>query len=94
MHRTLRTGLAIFVLAVVPVGGLVAECAPYVTSSFKDGPHSGTLTGTESVTYSISGGGLGYTGSYSVTYDVGYYKMADGSMKKLDCRTYKEATMI
>jgi hypothetical protein len=94
MHRTLRTGLAIFVLAVVPVGGLVAECAPYVTSSFEDGPHSGTLTGTESVTYSISGGGLGYSGSYSVTYDVGYYKMEDGSMTRLDCRTYKEATMI
>lgn len=94
MHRTLRAGLATLALTVLPLGGLLAECAPYVTSSFEDGPHGGTLQGTERVTYTLSGGGLGYTGSYSVSYDVGYYEMEDGSTMKLDCRTYKEAKLI
>ena len=38
MHRTLRAGLAMSLLAMIPMGGLVAECAPYVTSRFEDGP--------------------------------------------------------
>jgi hypothetical protein len=72
-------------------GALHAECAQYVTSAEEDGPASGTLVGEKTVSWSVSGSGLGWRVSYSESYAVGEYEMADGTRIKLKCSDYTPA---
>ncbi len=90
--RTAAFGLAILLAS----GGLAtpawAECANYISSGANDQPASGTLVGTETRTESrtievgYEGSGVSYT--ETVTYDVGYYRMEDGSTTTVACRDY------
>jgi hypothetical protein len=71
-------------------------CAEYISSGGNDDPMFGQLIGTEtrSVVVSVGTkaepGGIGgsINGSYTVTWDVGYYQLTDGRRIAVDCRNY------
>lgn len=77
------------------------ECAQFISGSRGDGPSSGYLTGsatvTETTTNTIGGtfgrrdqAGItsGRTRTTSTTYEVGTYRMNDGTTVEVDCRNY------
>lgn len=87
MMRSARSYLFALGLMVSP-GALHAECAQYITSGAGDEPSSGTLLGEKTVSYSFSGSGFGWRVSYSESYQVGVYEMADGSRLEVKCSDY------
>lgn len=72
-------------------------CADYISSQIEDVPMTGILLGEEERTVSyaigtkVEPGGIGgsLSGSYTITWTVGYYWMSDGSIKRVDCRFYR-----
>ena len=89
MRKTWRTALAVAVISAGSAAGAAADCAPYITSGADDEPMSGSLVGSKRVTATISGGAFGWRGTYAESYDVGVYRMADGSTIELTCHDYK-----
>ena len=71
-------------------------CADYISTTINDKPLTGHLTGTETRTWTFGantkvepgGVGGGVQSSYTVTWEVGYYSMSDGSVIAVDCRNY------
>jgi hypothetical protein len=49
--------------------------------------NSGATVGGGPVPATVSGGGS-ETETTTIEYEVGYYKMSDGSILRIDCRTY------
>lgn len=90
--RAAAFGLAILAASAGLAAPVWAECADYISSSWNDDPAMGTLVGTETRTESYTielgyeGSGVSYT--ETVTYDVGYYRMQDGTTNQVDCRDY------
>jgi len=74
-------------------------CADYISSRINDKPVNGHLIGTETRTWTLGantkvepgGVGGGVQTGYTVTWDVGYYAMTDGSVIAVDCRNYTRA---
>jgi hypothetical protein len=95
-------GLVVLLLAIPPyVEARGLECADYISSPRGKMAARGHLIGTETVTetttHSMSGTfgkkGVGtatptMTKTTTRKYEVGYYKMEDGSTQKVDCRNY------
>jgi hypothetical protein len=93
MFVTFRRGLAAAALMVgLAVGSAHAfdflDCADYISTAITDDPGTGELIGTATVTYNIGVNPGGVGGSYSETFDVGYYRMDDGHILRIDCRDY------
>jgi hypothetical protein len=96
-----------FLFAALFLGGAAASasaidglgCAEYISTRFIDEPAEGQLIGTETRTWIIGantriepgGVGGGVQSSYTVTWEVGYYSMSDGSVIAIDCRNYTRA---
>ncbi len=89
MRKIFRSRLFALMAILGSAGGVAADCASMISGSQADGPITGMLMGTTSVSMSLSGGGWGFGGSYSVSYEIGHYRLNDGSLIKLDCRTYQ-----
>ncbi|MCI0434081.1 MAG: hypothetical protein L0271_10675 [Gemmatimonadetes bacterium] len=90
-----RVVLGLAVLVGTPSGPARAAkalpCADYISGPGPDAaPLSGWLTGTSTVTLElqVKPGGIG-TG-ITETFEVGYYRMSDGTTLRIDCRTYTE----
>ncbi|MXW55319.1 MAG: hypothetical protein F4Z33_10655 [Gemmatimonadales bacterium] len=74
-----------------------SECGDYISGG-RDFPASGTLLGTQRVTLTfggnagVGGGGLsgGINGSIAVSFNVGIYRMHDGSHRSLRCDDYTD----
>jgi hypothetical protein len=74
-------------------------CADMISSALIDNPITGYLWGTATATETRSGtvsgspGGVGVSGTKTVTitYEIGTYLLDDGSFVELDCRTYRHA---
>jgi hypothetical protein len=101
MHNLSRRTLAFCVLLLGATASFAAAakalpCADFLTTGSDDAPGEGMLLGSETISEgintTISGapGGVGgsATGTKTVTYEVGYYRFADGSVHRIDCRDY------
>jgi hypothetical protein len=101
MKPTKRRTIAVAALLIGAISGIATAmealpCADFISSGIGDDPLTGHLTGTESVTETLTfniktePGGVGstITSTKTVTYEVGIYRMSDGSQLKIDCRTY------
>lgn len=89
MRRIFRSRvLALFAL-LGSAGAVAADCAPMVSGSLGDGPLTGVLLGTSTVTAGFAGGGLGFEANYSVEWEIGTYRLSNGELVNLDCRTYQ-----
>lgn len=64
------------------------DCADYISTAITDDPGTGELVGTSTVTYTIAVNPGGVGGSYTETFQVGYYQMTDGNILRIDCRDY------
>jgi hypothetical protein len=88
MRSWINGALVVLTLMGGTAAGAAAECARYVTSGPGDEPFSGELLGQKTVTIHFSGSGFGYTASFTETYTIGSYRMADGSKMDLNCYDY------
>lgn len=89
-----RSHVALTLTAVLVLASEVrADCAFYVSSSIDDDPASGWLTGTETREERIQAQPGGVGGSITRTYEIGWYRMTDGSTQILDCRDYTPALL-
>ena len=101
----LLAGLAVAVLLAVPTTvEAQSECSEYI-SGRQGNPTNGQLVGFQSVTETSSSstggsagvsvgvasaeGNAGRSGSASITFYVGFYKIADGSVIPVRCDTYE-----
>ncbi len=89
-----RAGVAVLALVamltvIAPRSGWAQEpCADYISGGAGN-PASGTLWGSRRVTVSV-GASAGLTGSVSISFFVGIYRMSDGHFKRIRCDTYEE----
>ena len=96
-----RSGLFCAVLAGALVSSAAAreECAPYISGPGSGDPLNGYLLGSETRTFSfhvgtkVEPGGIGGSmgGTYTIQWEVGYYRMSDGTTLAIDCRFYRLA---
>lgn len=89
MRKQFRSRMLVLMALLGSAAGVAAECAPRISGDLSTGPITGTLWGTTRVTAGFGGGGLGFTGNYSISFEIGTYRMSDGSMLNIDCRTYR-----
>jgi hypothetical protein len=94
----------VLAVAALLIGGAVGmgwaakalPCADFISSGGGDGPLSGWLVGTSTMTYtysfggSVEPGGIGISGGtvVSESFEVGFYEMSDGRRLRIDCRNY------
>ena len=94
MRRWMTGACVALGLTIFGAAGVAAECAAYISSGGPEGGSSGELLGEQRVTASLSAGAdyawANLDGSYTVSYSVGFYKMNDGSIIAVDCRTYTQ----
>ena len=89
-----RAGVAVLALVamftiIAPRSGSAQEpCADYISGGAGN-PASGSLWGSRRVTASM-GFSSGLTGSVSISFFVGIYRMSDGQFKQIRCDTYEE----
>ena len=88
MRRTMWKGWMVLGLMAVSAGAVRADCAQFVTSGAGDQPMNGYLIGTKTVSGSIGGRGVGLLATYTESYEVGLYRMSDGSTAVLSCFDY------
>jgi hypothetical protein len=93
MFVRFRRGLAASALMVgLAVGSAHAleflDCADYISTAITDEPAMGELMGTSEVTYNIGVNPGGIGASYTESFQVGNYRMTDGTVLRIDCRDY------
>ena len=89
MRKHFRSRMLVALAILGSAAAVAADCAPKGSGSLADGPTTGRLQGTSTVTGHFSGGGMGFEAGLSVTWEIGTYVLDDGSMVNLDCRTYE-----
>jgi len=92
-NRTIATALAAVIISSGSAWAIL-PCADYVSGSGAGGPKSGHLIGEMLVEEEVAAGinaGAHASGTAHRSWNVGYYRMNDGSTLRLDCRTYTVA---
>ncbi len=80
--------VAMFTMVAPRPGSAQSPCAQYISGG-PGNPASGTLRGFGKVTVSL-GFSAGVSGSATYSYNVGFYEMSDGRIKRIRCDTYTE----
>ena len=93
MRRMVQTGLLALVMMGIGAAGASAQCAGHIYGYIDGELFVGELNDMERRTSAASGTVNAVvasgSGSYSASYNVGYYRGSDGRIIKVDCRTYQ-----
>ena len=81
-------GALMLALALPSVAEAQSDCAPYISGG-PDNPASGTLMGSQSVTLNF-GVGAGVSLGFSVTFNLGVYRMDDDHPITVRCDSYQQ----